>query len=326
LGVAEAMNNIGNAYHHGKGVKTDLGKAFEWYSRARENGLYLGAYNLGVMYYFGEGTGKSYEKAYECFKEAAEKDYSQAQYNLAGMYYYGEGTEKNIAEAYKWYKKAAENGYSEAWISLGEFYLKGEGVEQDDEKALHCFEKSAEDGDNDARFEAARILFSSKGLEDYNKAAVYLTAAAEEGHVAAANMLGVVLVSPGLEIKKPLDALKWFEYAGNKGNRAANLNRATFYKKGEATSPDYNMAYHILSELTAEGDEIASFNLALLLLSGLGGKKDINRAEELLKSSSQKGWKAATDFISAHKLQEGPTVINQWTPYFLTDVNGEPEI
>jgi TPR repeat protein len=82
----------------------------------------------------------------------------------------------------------------------------------------------------------------------------------------------------------------------------------------------------MLQKLALEGDEIASYNLALLLLSGLGVNKDNAKARELFKQSSDKGWKAAAEMLANDKLPEGPSVLNQWTPYFMTDEKGEIQV
>ena len=320
LGVAEAMNNLGNAYHQGKGIDANPAEAVKWYTKADLAGFYLGPYNLGVMHYFVDAEGKDYSKAFNCFRKAADSGYAQAQYNLAGMYFFGEGTEKDPGEAFNFYSKAAEGGFTDAWKNLGDMYLNGEGVQKNIEKAILSFEKAADAGDDEARYELGRILFTTKGYQDFTKALVHLKLAAENSFIPAYNLLGVLLVSKKLSQRDPLAAWNWFEKAANEGVITAKLNQATYLKRGENGVTDYQKAFEILESIAQNDEnEIASYLMALLILSGECEVKDQAVARKYLELSSQKGWLPAVKLLDNDDLFTGPAVLNFWEDYILED-------
>jgi len=321
LGVAEAMNNLGNAYHQGKGTDANPYEAIKWYTKADEAGFYLGTYNLGVMYYFGDSGEKDFAKAFVCFKKAADAGYAQAQYNLAGMYYFGEGTEMDVFQAFNFYSKAAENGFTDAWKNLGDMYLNGDGVQKNIEKAILSFEKAADAGDDEARYELGSILYTTLGYQDFTKAVLHLKAAAENSYAPAYNLLGVVLVSKKLSERDPAAAWTWFEKGADEGILAPKLNKATYQKRGESGTVDLQKAFEILESVVSEDqDRIAAYLLALLILSGECEVKDQSVARKYLELSSVKGWQPASKLLDNNELFTGPAVLNFWEDYILEDI------
>ena len=112
-GIAEAMNNLGNLYHQGKGIKADPQEAFKWYTHADDAGYIVWVpYNLGGHVVLWRNGRKNLQKAYFYFKKAADKNYPQAQYILAGMMLYGEGVEENKKAAMELFRKSVENGFA----------------------------------------------------------------------------------------------------------------------------------------------------------------------------------------------------------------------
>jgi TPR repeat protein len=309
------MNNLGNAWHQGKGVEADPKEAFRWYSKASEAGYVLGTYNLGVLWYFGDAGEKSFEKAFQCFSKAAENGFAQAQYNLAGMYHFGEGTEIDTQKAFDWYKKSAENGFATAWLNLGELYLEGEGTEKDIQKAISSFTKAADDGNSEASFELSQLLI----LDDPIKAIDYLEKSASDGFEPAWNNLAVHYLKDSKAAQKVAEAIDWLNKAADFGVRAAKLNLATQMVYSE----QYQNAYFLLCELPEE-DEIASYQLAILILSGKCSNVNSYSPAELLKRADAKGWIPATYVIEQmDKLANDIQVFNYWGDYYLADRFGE---
>ena len=87
-GDASAQYNLGLLYHHGLGVKRQLGEAAKWYARAAENGD------------------------------------ADAQKAIGDLYLKGFWGKKNSAKAATWYRKAAEQGHAEAQKSLRKLEAK----------------------------------------------------------------------------------------------------------------------------------------------------------------------------------------------------------
>ena len=83
---------------------------------------------------------------------------------------------------------------------------------------------------------------------------------------------------------------------------------------------DYQKAYGILELLRGENpDKIASYLLALLILSGECQIKDQEVAKKYLELSSEKGWQHATKLLDNNELFTGSAVLNFWEDYLLED-------
>jgi hypothetical protein len=113
-GDVEAQYDIGSMYERGRGTVKNLGKAFDWYSKAANQNDEKAAYKIGRAYLEGKGVRKNNKKALSWFKKSAKKNYSRAQYYLGVMYENGKGVRTNYDEAIKWYKRALDGGYRNA--------------------------------------------------------------------------------------------------------------------------------------------------------------------------------------------------------------------
>ena len=69
--------------------------------------------------------------AFQWFSKAAQQGNVDAQYNLGVYYYKGLGVKKDIREAVKWFKLAAQQNNSDAQNHMGICYADGSGVEKD---------------------------------------------------------------------------------------------------------------------------------------------------------------------------------------------------
>jgi len=125
-GQADAQNNLGLMYFHGKGVPKVYEQAYAWFTKAAEQGHADAQFNLGFMYFTGEGVPKDYEQAYAWFTKAAEKGHTYAQFNLGFMYYTGEGVPKDYIQAYAWWSIAASWEQQSSYIKMHLDKLFGE--------------------------------------------------------------------------------------------------------------------------------------------------------------------------------------------------------
>ena len=62
-GDAKAQNSLGVCYAKGDGVRKNLVKAMEWYTKAAEKGSTIAQFNLAAHYYNGDGVKQDYVKA-----------------------------------------------------------------------------------------------------------------------------------------------------------------------------------------------------------------------------------------------------------------------
>ena len=74
--------------------------------------------NLGAAYHLGRGVPQDYSEAMRWFRKAADQGYAEAQNNLGMMYDHAQGTPQDFTEAMRWYRKAADQGISTAKENL----------------------------------------------------------------------------------------------------------------------------------------------------------------------------------------------------------------
>lgn len=180
-GNSNAQFDVAAMYQNGRGVKSDLSKAMEWYNKSAEQdnpkavsrlklleankerfnktlvqaekGNAESQYKLGKMYTKGVGVNIDHAKAAEAFENAANQGYAKAEYNLGLNYYEGSGVTKNRKTAYKWFKAAAEQGDPAAQYYLGKMFATGSGVKKNYTTSLEWLTKSVDGGFNQARGE-----------------------------------------------------------------------------------------------------------------------------------------------------------------------------
>ena len=122
-GDISAQNELGLAYHLGRGVAQDHSEALRWYRLAAEGGLATAQHNLALLLDEGLGVQRDLVRALHWYTRAAESGLAASQNNLAVMYDQGLGVEEDPREAFKWYSRAAEQGLAVAQDNLGRFCL-----------------------------------------------------------------------------------------------------------------------------------------------------------------------------------------------------------
>ena len=110
-GFADAQFGLGVLYHNGHGVSQDYQKAVEWITKAANQGHAAAQTNLGLMYEQGKGVRQDYQKAFEWTTKAANQGFADAQFNLALMYVNGHGVRQNKSTAKRYFGQACDNGY-----------------------------------------------------------------------------------------------------------------------------------------------------------------------------------------------------------------------
>ena len=105
-----AMFNVGQLYERGRGTKTDVIEAINWYKRATDKGNNYARARLGVMHYEGVGMAKDVNKALELIQEAAKAEVPNAEYYLGVMYENGDGVKASRDKAKHWYELAIKHG------------------------------------------------------------------------------------------------------------------------------------------------------------------------------------------------------------------------
>ena len=105
-GDADALFNMGQAYHLGHGVARDEHTAIDYYRRAADKGHVAAMANLGIsLYQSGQKT-----EALNQLRQAADKGDLRASYVLGVATFGGEGAQRNRALGYAYVARARDGG------------------------------------------------------------------------------------------------------------------------------------------------------------------------------------------------------------------------
>lgn len=160
-GDPKAMFEIGSRYAEGRGVKSDMAAAADWYRRAAELGYAPAQYRLGNFYEKGLGVERDIPKARDWYEKAAKEGNASAMHNLAVLYAMGPDGKVDNDKAARWFLEAAELGVKDSQYNLGILAAKGAGMPQSLEESYKWFALVAKTGDSDAaakRDEVAKAL------------------------------------------------------------------------------------------------------------------------------------------------------------------------
>jgi localization factor PodJL len=160
-GDSKAIFEIGSRYADGRGVKSDLKQAAEWYEKSAELGFAPAQYRIGNLYEKGLGVTRDVAKAKTWYQMAAAQGNASAMHNLAVLFAMGADGVADNDSAARWFTQAAELGVKDSQFNLGILAAKGVGMTQNLEESYKWFALVAKTGDRDAaakRDEIARAL------------------------------------------------------------------------------------------------------------------------------------------------------------------------
>ncbi|CAN7609715.1 peptidoglycan-binding protein [Neorhizobium sp. LjRoot104] len=149
-GDPNALFEIGARFTDGKGVKSDLSEAANWYKLAADRGLAPAQYRLANLFEKGTGVSRDLSKAMTYYKQAADAGNASAMHNLAVLYASGAAGQPDYAAAVSWFGKAADFGIADSQFNLAILLARGNGVKQDLEESYKWFAVAAKEGDKDA--------------------------------------------------------------------------------------------------------------------------------------------------------------------------------
>ena len=114
--AAAAKAQVGDALKNGKAAldSKDYAEAVRWFRKAANQGNADAQDNLGWLYEHGRGVAQDYAEAMRWFRKAADQGDADGQGNIGWLYEYGRGVAQDYAEAMRWYRKAADQGNVEA--------------------------------------------------------------------------------------------------------------------------------------------------------------------------------------------------------------------
>lgn len=149
-GDPNALFEIGARFTDGKGVKSDLSEAANWYKLAADRGLAPAQYRLANLFEKGTGVSRDLTKAMTYYKQAADAGNASAMHNLAVLHASGAAGQPDYAAAVSWFRQAADFGVADSQFNLAILLARGNGVKQDLEESYKWFAVAAKGGDKDA--------------------------------------------------------------------------------------------------------------------------------------------------------------------------------
>jgi SEL1 protein len=184
------------------------------------------------------------------YQYAADLGNAEAQNAVGHAYFFGtKGLEVNYVTAVKYLDLAATQGNAEAMSSLGHAYANGLGVAQNNETALRWFKEAKKLGSTHASYGLAYMYLSGFGVD-----------------------------------KNPQEAVKELMKAAERGSSWAQFHLGALHVRGVSPlARDYTKAITYFGLAGAHGHVLASYNLAMMQLGGLGAPIACSPAVDKLK-------------------------------------------
>lgn len=133
-------------------------EAFNWFSKAAQQGHADAQHHLGIYYHLGNIEQiQNNDMSFFWFHLAAKQGHVRAYNNVGYFYEFGIGIRQSYEEAVKWYTLSAEEGNPRGQYNLGRCYSKGIGIPQSLELAVKWYALAAQQGHIDATVNLARI-------------------------------------------------------------------------------------------------------------------------------------------------------------------------
>lgn len=206
-GNPNGINEVGECYFYGIGVKEDNNKAFEMFKKSADKDCAFAYKNLGHCYSKGFGVKENKGKAFSCFKKSFDMGNEQASLELAICYNQGEGVEEDLDIAFAYFSRAKKLGLPESWWWLGKCYEYGDGCKQDFKKAFSYYKKSMELGDPKGYVAVGECYIAGLGTKkDFSKGWGIIQTQAKSGNEIAQDWL-VENYDGGAPHKEPLDCV-----------------------------------------------------------------------------------------------------------------------
>jgi TPR repeat protein len=198
------------------------------------------------------------------FVSAAEAGMPVSTYEIGRAYLLGRGVPVDLEKGRMWLDRAAQNGSLDAQMLLGADYLSGTTLPKDPQLASKYLLQAAR------QQHAVGRLQSSQALAQYWIASMY-----EQGR--------------GLE-KSHDKAIQFLQMAANNGSSPAQFALASLYNDGTGgVTMDKAHACQLFEKAADQGNVKAMHNVGYCYQSGIGGKKDENRAIDYYTKAAEAG-------------------------------------
>ena len=321
-GDSESQYYLSLMYYNGYGCKKDLEKSLDFCKKSAEHGYKESVLFLIILIQF--------EFRNRIDKYIAREDlveiFNQFEIMLGSFDYIGKFIIANFisvyikdkevnAEAERLFKesfnecleKADKKGADFAQLQIAFMYGSGYGCEENIEESIKWLTKSAEQGNSLAQYGLGFAYMS----DDIDKAIEYFTKSSENGNILSSFCLGKLYREGFDSFSGDLDKsiywfskvlyqddiftimpkvnffTSWFEHESKGLNESALHSLIDIYIEEKK---DFNKAIELSKEYSEKGYDIAKYKLGEIYEQGLGVEKNDDRAFEYYKISAEHGY------------------------------------
>jgi TPR repeat protein/transglutaminase-like putative cysteine protease len=258
---------------------------------AAEKDIAEAQYALGNRYLKGDGTRQDIPTGEALLESAAAKGHSGAMNDLGFLYENGKYVKQDNQRAFNYYRQAADNGNRYAAYNLGRFYWFGDhGVSIDFEQTFLYMKYAAELGDNDAQFFLSRLYFEGKGTDKNDTLAMFW---AYQSHIrkdaAGTVQFGLLLLHLEVDPELRQTGLRLLMDAAARNNSFAQYELACLLLSGVGKETDPKGAFQLLNKAVLNRHEHSIALQGRMYVEGLGVRADVPKGMEMLARMEKKG-------------------------------------
>lgn len=286
-----AKGILGQYYELGWGTEVDKEKAVWLYQDAADFGHYWAGMRLGFMYLDGIGIRQDEALAHFWIKWAADNGVEQAVDWLGWLHELGRGTEQDFEAAAVKYREAIDLGYPNSYASLGRLYEQGHLGPANPEKAAELYRKGVDALSPLAMDYLGSMYRRGRGVEqDFDEAVRLFRKAVAEGRVYARLSLGIAYeLGQGVEQDYGTAFEHYKAVVDYDRNASAVAYLGSLYEEGYGVEEDKEKALSLYLEAADGGSAFGQHNAGRMLLNGVAGEAQPNRARRLIRAAAEQG-------------------------------------
>lgn len=258
----------------------DLKEAFQWFSRAAQQGDPESQFYLGVMHECGEGVEQDAKRLLNgtCWQPG--RNMRRPSTNVGNFYYKGVGTEKDLKKAVKWLTLAAMRGIPQSQNLLGLCCTEGLGMEQDFKEASRWYTLSAQQGLADAQ--------NNLGIHFMSGGSGFLRISRKPSNgfpplpVRDILLLKIIwepcmtgVSESGRIGRRRLNYIPWLRQQGY-GMAQSNLGK--MYETGRGVRQDSKKAFDLYLSAAQQGEADGQNNVGVMYERGMGIPQNLKEA------------------------------------------------
>lgn len=218
-----------------------------------------------------------------------------AQTMIAELMAQGLGVKRDTKNAAFWYEKAAEGGNETAMFKYALILMEGRDVARDRKKADEWMHKAADGGEPSAQFNWAQILVADNpGVKGLELALPYYEKSAEQGIADAQYAVAQIYINlENVPKEKKDQARMWLARAAAAGYDTAQLDLGLWLVSGVGGKVDLEGGFNWMRIAAYRGNVVAQNKLAHLYINAIGTKQDPVEAAKWYVISRRAGLKDA---------------------------------